>query len=206
MHSYATHYMTKVALNLDQNTFLFYMFLKLPAVTIAIGKGTFIAETAVLLGDVTLRDGVSIFDHSVLRGDMNSILIGRNSNVQDNVTIHVDIDNSTVIGEGVSLGHNCIVHGAEIEDFVIIGMGAIVLNGAKIGSGSVIGAGALVTQDFKCGENSLVMGMPAKIRKTGEEYREYAIRNYTSYTMLRDEYLKGKVERLTGNRGTTAER
>ncbi len=168
---------------------------------ISIGKGTYIADTAVLLGDVTLHDGVSVFDNAVLRGDMNSIVVGKDSNVQDNVTIHVDIGNDTVIGDGVSLGHNCVVHGAEIGDYVIVGMGAIVLNGARIGSGSVVGAGALVTQGFECEENSLVMGFPARVRKTGEEYRDYAVRNYASYTMLRDEYLKGKVDRVRGDKG-----
>lgn len=168
--------------------------------SIEIGKGSYVAETAVLLGNVKLAEGVSVFDNAVLRGDMNYISIGRNSNIQDNSTIHVDIENETVIGEGVSLGHNCIVHGAEIGDFVIIGMGAIVLNGAKIGSGSVIGAGALVTQNFQCPENSLVMGFPASVRKNGEEYREYAQRNYLSYTILRDEYLKGNVDRVRGGK------
>lgn len=170
--------------------------------TIIVENNTYIAESAVLLGNVTVREGVSIFDNAVLRGDLNSITIGRNSNIQDNVTIHVDIENRTVIGEGVSLGHNCVVHGAEIGDYVLVGMGAVVLNGAKISSGSVIGAGALVTQDFTCGENSLIVGFPARVRKTGDEYRNYAIRNYESYMMLRDEYLRGKVDRVRGNKGT----
>lgn len=170
--------------------------------TIRAGKETYIAESAVLLGNVTLADGVSVFENAVLRGDLNSISVGRNSNIQDNVTIHVDEENKTVIGEGVSLGHNCIVHGAEIGDFVLVGMGAIILNGARISSGSVIGAGALVTQDFTCEENSLIMGFPAKVRKTGDEFRNYAVRNYESYMRLRDEYLRGKVDVVRGNKGT----
>lgn len=175
-----------------------YMILKLPMVSIRVGENTYIAETAVILGEVSLADGVSIFDNAVIRGDMNRIVIGTNTNIQDNVTIHVDADNPTLIGEGVSLGHNCVVHGAEIGDFVIVGMGAIILNGAKIGSGSVIAAGSVVTEGFSCGEDSLVMGLPAKVKKAGGAMREYAVRNYTAYTKLRDRYLKGDVDRISG--------
>lgn len=166
--------------------------------SVAVGNGTYIAETAVLIGDVLLSDGVSVFDHAVLRGDLNSITIGKDSNVQDNVSIHVDRESPADIGRGVSLGHNSVVHGSVIEDYVIVGMGAIVLNGARIASGSVIGAGSVVTQNFRCSENSLIIGVPAKVVKSGDEYREYAIRNYTSYTALRDRYLSGSIERHIG--------
>lgn len=162
---------------------------------ISIGKGTYIAENASLVGDIVISDGVSIFDSAVLRGDENRISVGIDSNIQDNVTIHVEIDSPTEIGEGVSIGHNAVVHGATIEDYVIIGMGAVVLSGAIIESGSVIGAGALVTEGSHIPPNSLVLGVPGKIVRTSEEYLNYAKANARSYIVLRDQYLAGKYER-----------
>lgn len=162
------------------------------------GKHTFLAETAVLLGDVDLSDGVAVFDHTVLRGDMNYIKVGRNSNLQDNVTVHTDKDNPAIIGENVSVGHNAVVHGCTIKDNVIIGIGSIILNGAVIGSGSVVGAGAVVTEGFHVPENSLLVGIPASIKKQDISYREYAVRNGESYQKLRDRYLRNEVMRETG--------
>ena len=137
-----------------------------------VGKGAYIAETAVLIGHVNLSDGVSIFDHAVLRGDLNSITVGKNSNIQDNVTIHVERSHPTKIGENVSVGHNAIIHGAEIEDNVIIGMGAIILNGARIKSGTVVAAGAVVTETFEGENNSLIAGVPAKTKKVDKSFLE----------------------------------
>ncbi len=162
------------------------------------GRNVYIAGTAVLLGSVKLSDGVSIFDHSVLRGDMNTILIGENSNVQDNVTIHTEMDHEVIVGSNVSIGHNAVIHGCTIGDNVIIGIGAIVLNGAKIGSGSVIGAGSVVTEDFEAPENSLVLGLPGKVKKIDKAYRSYAIRNGESYQELRDKYLRKDIDREMG--------
>lgn len=166
--------------------------------TILIGKNVYIAETAVLIGDVTLSDGVSVFDHAVLRGDLNEIFIGENSNVQDNVTVHVEKNHDTHVGENVSIGHNAVVHGAYVEKNVIVGMSSVLLNGSRIGQGSVVAAGAVVTENFNCPGNSILAGVPAKILKTDPAIGEYPVRNGISYQKLRDVYIEGNIERKTG--------
>ncbi len=163
-----------------------------------IGKNVFIAPTASIIGDVTIEDGVSIWDGAVLRGDVSYIKIGKNSNIQDNVVIHVSHGVPTIIGENVTVGHLAMVHGAKIEDNVIIGIHAVVLDNAEIGEGSVIGAGAVVTSGTKIPPNSLVLGIPAKVVKQGENIREMAIENGLIYQELRDEHLAGKYERYHG--------
>lgn len=168
--------------------------------SVTIDPGAYIADSAVLIGDVKIESGVSIFDYAVLRGDMNTITIGEDSNIQDNVTLHVDPFNATTIGKGVSVGHNAVVHGACVGDYVIVGMGALVLNGANIGSGSVIAAGSVVTEGFNCGEDSLLVGVPARVKRKGADLREYAIRNYKSYAILRDRYLRGEIAKISGGR------
>ncbi len=163
-----------------------------------IGKNVFIAPTASIIGDVTIEDGVSIWDGAVLRGDVSYIKIGKNSNIQDNVVIHVSHGVPTIIGENVTVGHLAMVHGAKIEDNVIIGIHAVVLDNAEIGEGSVIGAGAVVTSGTKIPPNSLVLGIPAKVVKQGENIREMAVENGLIYQELRDEHLAGKYERYKG--------
>ncbi len=167
---------------------------------ITVGKNCFIANTAVLIGNVTIGDNVAIFDHTVLRGDMNSITVGDYSNIQDNVTVHTDIDNPAVIGKNVSVGHNAIVHGATLGDEIIVGMGAIVMNGARISSGSVVAAGTVVTQGTEVPENSLIAGVPGKVKRESDPgLREYARANAQSYGVLREKHLKGDFPRKTGS-------
>lgn len=166
---------------------------------IIIGKNCYIAETAVLIGDVTIGDNVGIFDNAVLRGDLNRIVVGDGSNIQDNVTFHTELNHATIIGKDVSVGHNAIVHGSELADTIIVGMGAIVMNGAKIPSGCVIAAGAVVTENFTCSENSLVAGLPGKVkRESDQSLKEYAMRNAQSYSVLREKHLAGEFDRKTG--------
>ena len=166
---------------------------------IRIGKNCYIADTAVLIGDVTIGDDVAIFDHVVLRGDLNKIMVGNGSNIQDNVTFHTEINHGTSIGEGVSVGHNAVVHGCELMDNIIVGMGAIVMNGSKIPSGCVIAAGAVVTENFICRENSLIAGLPAKVKREADPLLlEYAKRNAQSYGVLREKHLAGDFSRETG--------
>ncbi len=163
-----------------------------------IGKNVYIAPTAVIVGDVEIGDGVSVWDGAVLRGDVSYIKIGKNSNIQDNVVIHVSHDLPTIIGENVTLGHLAMVHAAKIEDNVIVGIHAVVLDGAEIGEGSVIGAGSVVTPKTKIPPNSLVLGIPAKVVRQGEDVKEMAIKNGLIYQDLRDEHLKGKYKRYNG--------
>ena len=109
-----------------------------------LGKPRFIAPNATIVGDVTLGDGSSVWYGAVIRSDLNPIRIGRDCNVQDNATIHSNRNSVATLGNGVTVGHNAIVHGATIEDDVLVGMHATVLDGAHIGSGSIIAAGAVV--------------------------------------------------------------
>lgn len=129
----------------------------------------FIAPDAVISGDVHLAEDTSIWFHAVLRAEDESITIGARSNVQDHVMIHADFDLPVTVGEGVSIGHNAIVHGCTIEDDVLIGMGATVMNGAVIGKGSVVAAGALVLQGTVIPPYSVVAGVPGKVKKTISE-------------------------------------
>ncbi len=167
--------------------------------TSKISKNTYIAPTAVIVGDVTIEDGVSVWDGAVLRGDVSYIKIGKNSNIQDNVVIHVSHDTPTIIGENVTVGHLAMVHGAKIGNNVIVGINSVVLDNAEIGDGSVIGAGAVVTSGTKIPPNSLVLGIPAKVVKQGEKIREMAVENGLTYQKLRDEHLAGKYERYKGH-------
>jgi carbonic anhydrase/acetyltransferase-like protein (isoleucine patch superfamily) len=123
----------------------------------------FLAGGAVVAGDVTLGENVGIWYNAVVRGDTNSIVIGSNTNVQDNATLHTDKDYKLHIGEGVTIGHNAVVHGCIVGDNTVIGMGSILLSGAVVGKDCIIGAGALVTGKMKVPDGSLVMGSPAKI-------------------------------------------
>lgn len=137
-----------------------------------IDPSVFIAPGAVVLGDVTVAAESSIWYGSVVRGDTDRIVIGRRTNVQDLCVLHADEDVPCTLGDGVSLGHAAIVHGATIEDDVMIGMRATVLNRARIGTGSIVAAGALVTEGTIVPPGSLVMGVPAKVKgEIGEEHR-----------------------------------
>lgn len=134
-----------------------------------ISKNTFIAPSADIIGDVHLNENVSIWFNTTLRGDDNSIIIGTNSNVQDNSIIHTIESNPTVIGNNVTIGHGAIIHGCTIEDDCLIGMGAIILNRATIKSGSIIAAGTVIAENTLIPSSSLVMGIPGKIIKTVSE-------------------------------------
>lgn len=159
----------------------------------AIGKGkeVFIADTARVIGNITLGDEVSIWFGAVLRGDGDKISIGNRSNIQDNATIHVDPGFPVEIGEECIIGHGAVVHGAKISDNVLIGIHATVLNGAQIGSYSIIAAGALVTEGMIIPSNSLVVGVPGKVIRTiGAEQMEKIKKNSESYVKLSKIYLK----------------
>lgn len=130
-----------------------------------IQKGAVVAPGAVVVGDVTLEKDVSVWYHAVIRGDLQPVTIGEGSNIQDNAVLHVDREYPLTIGKMVTVGHGAILHGCTLEDQVLVGMGAIILNGAVVGKNSLIAAGALVTQNMVVPEGSLVMGNPGKIRR-----------------------------------------
>lgn len=129
------------------------------------------APTAAVLGDVELEDGVSVWFSSVVRGDENRIQIGRQTNIQENCTVHVEEGHPVIMGERVTVGHNTILHGCTIGDESMIGMGSIIMNGAQIGTHCFIGAGSLVTEGTVIPDGSLAFGRPAKVvrRVTDEE-------------------------------------
>lgn len=128
-----------------------------------LGKGVYIANRAVVLGDVTLGDHSSVWYNAVLRGDINRIVIGHHTNIQDNAVLHLADDFACVLGNYVTVGHSAIVHACKIGDEVLVGMGATILDGAVIGKQSIIGANALVTQGAKIPPGSLVLGAPARV-------------------------------------------
>lgn len=131
-----------------------------------INSSAFVAASADVIGRVTLEQECSIFYNATLRGDINEIVIGPRSNVQDNAVVHLADDYGCYVGELVTVGHSAILHACTVRDEVLVGMGAIVLDGAVIGERSIIGAGALVTGGTEIPPGSLVLGSPARIVKT----------------------------------------
>lgn len=128
-------------------------------------ESVFVAENAAVIGDVKIGKGSSVWYSAVLRGDMRKIEIGENTNIQDNATVHVGMTDGTVIGNGVTVGHNALVHGATVNDNALIGMGSVVLDGAVIGENSIVAAGAVVTAKTVIPPNSLAAGIPATVIK-----------------------------------------
>lgn len=154
-----------------------------------LGKELYIAETAVIIGDVTLKKNVNIWFGAVLRADEASIFIDNNTNIQENCVIHVDKDDKVIIGEGCTIGHGAIIHGCTIKNNVLVGMGAIILNGAKIGNNTIIGAGSLVTQNKEFEDGVLILGNPAKVvRKLTQEEIETNKKSCLNYIELSKEF------------------
>ena len=155
-----------------------------------VGENTFLAETATLLGDVTIGRDCSIWYGAVLRGDVNTITIGDRTNIQDGAVIHTLYDGSkhpsqTHIGNDVSVGHNATIHGATIEDGCLIGMGSTILDNAHVPSGCIIAAGALVLSGAQLEPNSVYAGVPAKKVKdvTAEQLEQIIKRTARDYML-----------------------
>jgi carbonic anhydrase/acetyltransferase-like protein (isoleucine patch superfamily) len=137
-----------------------------------LGQDVYLAKTAVVLGDVTIGAHSSVWYGAVLRGDINRIVVGHHTNIQDNAVLHLADDFACIVGNWVTVGHSAIVHACKVGDEVLVGMGAVILDGAVIGKQSLIGAKALVTQGMKVPPNSLVLGAPARVvRKLTEKER-----------------------------------
>ena len=148
-----------------------------------------ICPGAQVIGDVELGEDVSIWHGAVLRGDTDSITIGYNSNVQDNCVVHCTKGFPVEIGKNVSVGHGAVVHGCKLEDNVLVGMNATVLNGARIGKNSIIGAGAVVSEGKEFPEGSLILGVPAKaIKQVSEEQINLIQNNADNYVKLSKQY------------------
>ena len=148
-----------------------------------------ICPGAQVLVDVELGEDVSIWHGAVVRGDVDSIKIGNNSNVQDNCVLHCTEDFPITIGDNVSVGHGAVVHGCTLEDNVLIGMNATVLNGAHIGKNSIVGAGAVVSEGKEFPEGSLILGVPGKlIKEVTPEQIEHIQENADNYKKLSKQY------------------
>lgn len=160
----------------------------------------FVAENATIVGNVTLGKEVTVWFNSVLRGDYAPIFVGDRTNVQDGTVIHVDHDISCVLGNNITVGHQCLLHSCKIEDGALIGMGSIVMNNAMIGENSMIGAGSLVTQGTVIPPNSLALGRPAKvIRELTPEEIKGNKENVDHYCRLGKDYLDGKYTEYKKN-------
>ena len=156
-----------------------------------IDKSIFIADGAKVIGDVEIGANSSVWFNAVIRADSDKVSIGENSNVQDNAVIHTSEGFGVQIGDNVTIGHGAIVHGCTVENNVMIGMGAIVLNGAVIGENSIIGAGALVTQGKIIPAGSLAFGNPVKVvRELTDDEIKSITDNANSYVKEANEYKK----------------
>ncbi|MCW2741684.1 MAG: gamma carbonic anhydrase family protein [Blastococcus sp.] len=143
----------------------------------------FVAPTAVVVGAVTMGPGSSIWYGAVARADAETIEIGENTNVQDGCTLHSDPGFPLVLGKGVTVGHRVVLHGARVDDDVLVGMGSVVMNGAHIGSGSIVAAGAVVTQGKQFPPGSVIAGVPATVvRQATDEDLLHIRGNAASYT------------------------
>tara|TARA_B100000745_G_C19932431_1_gene314033 strand:+ start:91 stop:615 length:525 start_codon:yes stop_codon:yes gene_type:complete len=157
----------------------------------SIAPDAFVAENATVIGDVKLGQKASVWYGAVLRGDSDSIRIGDETNIQDNAVIHVDPGFPVTIGKACIVGHLALVHGAIIENNVLVGMHSTILNGAHIGEFSIIGASALVTANTIIPPNSLVLGSPAKVvKQLTNKQIEHIKRNAEAYVSLSRDYLE----------------
>jgi carbonic anhydrase/acetyltransferase-like protein (isoleucine patch superfamily) len=153
----------------------------------------FVAPGAMVLGDVTIGAGSSVWYQAVIRGDAEAIRIGSSTNIQDMTMIHADPGVPCTVGDRVTVGHRAILHGCTVEDGCLIGMGAILLNGARVGAGSVVGAGALLLEGMEVPPGSLVVGSPARVlRLLGESARERLERSWRHYCELARRHRAGE--------------
>jgi carbonic anhydrase/acetyltransferase-like protein (isoleucine patch superfamily) len=166
-----------------------------------IDPSAFIAPGAVVVGDVTIGAEASVWFGAVARGDIQAIVIGPRTSVQDGCVLHVDTDFPCLLGAGITLGHGAIIHGATVEDNALIGIGATVLNGAHIGEGSIIAAGALVPPGMIVPPGSMVMGVPGRVvRAVSDADRAMILENAKHYCDYARSYLRayGKVSSRPG--------
>ncbi|WP_455885846.1 gamma carbonic anhydrase family protein [Pseudomonas rustica] len=156
----------------------------------------YVAEDATVIGDVTLEQGVSVWPQAVLRGDNEPIRIGQHSNVQEGAVLHADPGFALTVGQGVTIGHQAMLHGCTIGDGALIGIQAVVLNGAVIGNNCLVGAGAIVTEGKAFPDNSLILGAPAKVvRELTAEAIASMQRNATEY-VAKGQSFKEKLIRI----------
>jgi carbonic anhydrase/acetyltransferase-like protein (isoleucine patch superfamily) len=150
-----------------------------------VAKDAFIAPSAILIGDVTVRSGASVWFGTVLRGDMDRIEIGERSNVQDNSTIHTDENEPTIIGADVTIGHMALVHSSVVEANVLIGQAAVLVGRNRVGTGTIVGAGAVLPEGFEAPARSLVLGVPGRVvREVRDEDARWTVGAAAHYAEL----------------------
>ena len=160
-----------------------------------LGVGAWVATNATLVGDVEVKSDASVWYGAVLRADDDRIIVGAGSNVQDGCVLHADSGLSVMVGASVSVGHCAILHGCTVESNVLIGMGAQVLNGSIIGSGSLVAAGAVVREGSVIPPNSMVAGVPGKVRReTTSVEREHITANAQTYLQLKAQHARAAGE------------
>ena len=155
-----------------------------------VDPSAFVADNAVLAGDVVVGERASVWFGCVVRSEVERITIGAESNIQDLTVMHTDPGSPVVLGDRVSVGHRAVLHGCTIEDDVLVGMGAVVLNGAVVGRGALIGAGAVVTQGMQVPPGAVVVGVPAKVLSKPAPEPPYP--NVAGYLMLSDAYREAQ--------------
>lgn len=154
-----------------------------------IHPSVFVHKSSVVIGDVTLHEGVSLWPGAVVRGDYNRIEVGKDTNIQDLCVLHITEDLPCLIGEKVTIGHGAIIHACKVEDHCLIGMGAILLDGCEIGGGSWVAAGSLVPPGVKFPPAVLIMGSPAKvIRELSKEELNHHLEQNRAYAKLAQNY------------------
>lgn len=154
-----------------------------------IASSAWVAQSSEVIGKVQIEADASVWFHTVIRGDSETIAIGKKSNIQDGCILHTDLHHQLIIKDFVTVGHGCILHGCTIESECLIGMGAILLNGVRIGKHSIIGAGAVVMEHSVIPERSLVVGCPAKIiKQVSDSQIQEIIENAEHYVALSKEY------------------
>lgn len=157
-----------------------------------IAGSVYVDPSAQVIGDVEIGERSSVWPNAAIRGDVNSIRIGEETNIQDNACLHVELNLHTLtVGNRVTVGHAAVLHGCVVEDDCLIGIGATVLNGARIGAGSIVAAGALVPEGMEVPPGSLAMGVPAKVRRpVRPDERERILRHAANYAHHRQDYLE----------------
>ena len=159
-----------------------------------LADGVFVAPGAVLVGEVTIGKSSSVWFGCVLRGDLEPIVIGSRTNIQDLTVVHVDHGQAVRIGDGVTIGHRCVIHGCVVDDGALVGMGAVLLSGCRVGRGALVAAGAVVREGFEVPDGSVVAGVPAKIvGRVDDELRARIDRGVATYVNSAAGYRSGRL-------------
>ncbi|HSB61834.1 MAG TPA: gamma carbonic anhydrase family protein [Vicinamibacteria bacterium] len=167
-----------------------------------LGERAYVDPSAQVIGDVELGDHASVWMNAVVRGDVNAVRVGRGTNIQDNCVLHVTAEQRTELADEVTVGHSATLHGCRIGRRCLIGIGAIVLNGAEVGEESVVAAGSLVPEGMKVPPRSLVMGVPARVRRPVTEEERGSLRRLAeSYLGYKETYLEESAAGAAGPQG-----